>query len=123
MMRIPARLTVFRFPGYGPDLSQALAVLTQGRRVVLADALFNPGTSLTNAIEIAIPAALQSLGVPDDLPVYQWTPTDPLKPNTLWRVEISPSGEPIWTEEAEWAQDPDLVGAIDALTRAGATVP
>jgi hypothetical protein len=116
---IPERLVFFRFLGYGPDLSLGLAALTQERNIVVTDAPNNPGTSLTNAVETAIPMAREALGVAgDDLPVYQWTPRDPLKPDSLWRV-TSEQGGPQWTQVPTWHEDPDLSGAIEALRRAG----
>lgn len=111
----PPNLVLFAFPGYGPDTSRGVAARTSDGRVLLAEAAGNPGTSITNAIETAVPMALRAVGVDesDDVEVFQWTPDDPAKPNSLWRITFE-DAEPIW-EAADWEDDPVLAETIQAL--------
>ncbi len=114
---IPSNLILFRFPGFGPELSHGLAVKTRQGRIVMTDAASNPGTSMTNAIEMAVPMVLRTLDVDSSPPdVFQWTPRDPLKPDSVWRVQLVDS-EPTW-EAVDWSRDDDLTSAVDALRAA-----
>jgi hypothetical protein len=115
---IPSNVSLFTFPGYAPELSRGLAVLTQDRRLVLAEAAGNRGTSLTNAIEAAVPIALRNLNLGEETKVYQWIPDDRAKPNAVWRIELD-EGEPTWVA-VEWEKDKPLTAAVEALRRAGA---
>jgi hypothetical protein len=115
---IPSNVSLFKFPGYAPELSRGLAVRTQDCRLVLAEAADNRGTSLTNAIEVAVPIALRSLDLGKETKVYQWIPNDRAKPKAVWRIDLD-GGEPVWVP-VEWEKDPQLTGAVEALRLAGA---
>jgi hypothetical protein len=115
---IPSNVSLFTFPGYGPELSRGLAVLTQDGRLVLAEAPGNPGTSLTNAIEAAVPTARRNLNLDEETEVFQWIPNDRAKPNAVWQIEFD-EGEPTWMA-VEWEKDKSLTAAVEALRRAGA---
>jgi hypothetical protein len=116
-MSLPVNLILFRFPSYGPDLSHGVAALTSEGHVVVTDAAFNPGTSVRNAIEIAVPVALRTLGRSEEgTPVYLWTPDDPLHKESLWEVSLDDE-IPAWRLVA-WRDDPELRTAIAALDRA-----
>src|SRR3954451_22157664 len=81
----PRNVIVFPFAGYGPELSRGLAAVTSDGRLVLAEAAGNPGTSITNAIEAAADAALAMLNLDyEATEVLQWTPDDPVVPNSVW---------------------------------------
>jgi hypothetical protein len=116
-MTLPVSLVLFRFPGYGPDLSHGVAALTPGGHVVLTDAAFNPGTSVRNAIEIAVPVALRTLGRAEETtPAYLWTPDDPLHKDALWRVLLKGDAQ-AW-ELVDWHRDPELRAAVSAIEEA-----
>lgn len=113
----PSNLFLFRFPGYGPDLSHGVGALTSDGRLIVTDAVFNPGTSVRHSIEIAVPVALHTVGR-DELStnVYLWAPDDPLSPGAMWLL-ISSSDHPEW-ERIDWEKDPVLAGSVAALRRA-----
>ncbi len=74
---------------------------------------------VTNAIEAAVPIARRNLNLGEETLVYQWIPNDRAKPKAVWRIEFN-EGEPTWVAE-EWAKDPWLTGAVEALRSAGAS--
>ena len=113
---IPENFILFRFAGYGPELSHGLAARTADGRLVLAEAPSNPGTSLTNAIEVAVDTARQLLGLSEASEVLQWTPDDPMAPNSVWRVTLGDEG-PTWTQVRS-QDDKQLQGAVAALAKA-----
>jgi hypothetical protein len=119
-MTLPANLALFPFPGYGPEVSRGLVVRTQRGRVILTEAASNPGTSVRNAIEAAVPMALRSIGLhPDYTDVFLWTPRDPIAGEALWRVDLS-GDEPAWSS-VDWRKDEDLRSGVNALIDARGT--
>ena len=115
-MSTPSNLVLFRFPGYAPELSHGVAAVTQDGRLVITDAASNPGTSVRNAIDTAVPMALRTVGRDEhDTRVYLWTPHDPLEPDALWEVHLGNQTE--W-RHVDWQRDKQLNGAVHALKRA-----
>jgi hypothetical protein len=112
---IPQNVILFRFAGYGPELSRGLAARTSDGRLVLSDAAANPGTSITNAIETATDTALKLVGLPQSSEILQYTPEDPVVPDSVWRVHFDEGG-------TRWEQvtspDPVLLAAMSALRTA-----
>ena len=80
---------------------------------MVTDAAINPGTSVTNAIESALAAAMGVFDLDASTEAFEWTPNDPAVPNSLWRITFDDQG-PVW-ERVEWEQDPHLRGATAAL--------
>lgn len=116
-MKLPLNASLFRFPGYGPDLGHGLLVKTQEGRVLITEAATNPGVPLVDSISAGVEMAARMLGVDAaGLEVYVWTPDDPLEPDSLWNYESTEYG-PGWSQVA-WTDDPDLADGIAALRRA-----
>jgi hypothetical protein len=113
-MTIPANVSVFRFPGYGPDLGEGLLVETQMGRVLIGEAITNPGVPLVDSISPAVQMAARIIGKEvAGFDVYVWTPDDPLEPDALWQLTFR-DGSPEW-RQADWRTDEDLRGAVQAL--------
>jgi hypothetical protein len=116
-MTIPSNVALFRFPGYGPDLGDGLLVQTQAGKVLITEAVTNPGVPLVDSISPAVQMAGRVLGKEvGGFDVYVWTPDDPLEPDALWQLTFS-DGTPAW-RQVDWRSDDDLRSGVVALKRA-----
>jgi hypothetical protein len=68
---------VLIFDGFAAEQSWCHLVLAQNRGVVLGELDDNPGTSLTNALELACAAvAVHFFNGRTDCPIFEWLPQD-----------------------------------------------
>jgi hypothetical protein len=89
---------------------------------VITDAASNPGTSVTNAVEVAVDTALNMVGLPSDAHVLQWTPCDPVVGDSVWEIGFGDDG-PHWTQRFQPENDVPLHEALEALRAAVAHRP
>jgi hypothetical protein len=117
-MTAPSNLGLFpfSFPGFGPDLSRGLAVVTGDKRLVLAEAAGNPGTAVINALETALAAARTTFDVPEDSPVFYWEPDGADDGEAVWEVDVGE--DEVTLAAVDWKNDVQLLGAVEALRAA-----